>query len=55
MQQQQGDPQQDEFIRSVGQLGQLIMLLSWRQGGEGGGGQRESVTGESSDKRKVNK
>lgn len=39
--QQQGeksrDPQWDEFIRSVGQLGQLIMLLSWRQG-EGGGG-----------------
>ena len=36
--QQQGkrsrDPQLDEFIRSVGQLGQLIMLLSWRQEGE---------------------
>lgn len=35
--QQQGkksrDPQRDEFIRSVGQLGQLIMLLSWRQEG----------------------
>lgn len=37
--QQQGkksrDPQRVEFIRSVGQLSQLIMLLSWRQGGEG--------------------
>lgn len=39
--QQQGkksrDPQWDEFIRSVGQLGQLIMLLSCRRGGGGGG------------------
>lgn len=40
--QQQGkksrDPQWDEFIRSVGQLGQLITLLSWRQEEEGGRG-----------------
>lgn len=49
--QQQGkksrDPQWDEFIRSVGQLGQLIMLLSCRRGGgrgRGGGWQgREEV------------
>lgn len=27
------DPQRNEFIKSVGQLGQLIMLLSWTQGG----------------------
>ncbi len=46
--QQQGeksrDPQWDEFIRSVGQLGQLIMLLSRRQGG--GGGKRRVQRGE---------
>lgn len=34
------DPQWDEFIRSVGQLGQLIMLLSCRRGGGGGRGGR---------------
>lgn len=29
------DPQWDEFIRSVGQLSQLIPVLSWRRRGEG--------------------
>lgn len=34
------DPWWNEFIRSVGQIGQLIMLLSGRQAGEKG---REKV------------
>lgn len=34
------DPWWDEFIRSVGQIGQLIMLLSGKQTGEKG---REKV------------
>lgn len=34
------DPWWDEFIKSVGQIGQLIMLLSGRQAGEKG---REKV------------
>lgn len=43
------DPWWDEFIRSVGQIGQLIMLLSGRQEGErgeGGGGVSKDMRGE---------